>query len=78
MNKFVVISPHLWMWMQVIWLLQRKPEDEAAKEDGTKKLKTVEEGAGDASTKVNGKVNGTKTSPEKPKVIYRIGQLLFL
>lgn len=46
---------------------KRKPEDEAAKEEeGSKKLKTVEEGAGDASTKVNGKVNGTKSSPEKP------------
>ena len=56
--------------MQVICLFQRKPEDEAAKEeDGSKKLKTVEEGAGDASTKVNGKVNGTKTSPDKPMVI---------
>lgn len=60
------------MWMQVILLLQRKPEDEVVKEDeGTKKLKTVEEGAGDAATRVNGNsnVNGTKTSPEKPMVI---------
>ena len=58
--------------MQVKCPLQRKPDDEPAKEDeAAKKQKVVEEGGGDAATKVNGKVNGTKTSPEKAMVILR-------